>query len=117
MALGWFSNFMIYFVIAIMFALINSALFFISGKIIKIKEGTFLKALACGIYTGLAGMVLAYFNMLILTVFFAVLTLFVINFIYELSFKDKILYLMWLAWVVLILLFSLVVVGIGRIIF
>ena len=125
-----FLGFLINLVMAAIFVLINTGLFLLSGKVskiisheddkVKLDDTVKLKALACGIYAGLAGMVLAYINAIPSAAFpvmilFVLLAIPVVKFVYEKDWKDKELYFMWSIWLFCLFAVFLVIYGITKI--
>jgi hypothetical protein len=100
------AEFFINLILAAIFALINTVLVFVSGKIVKIDDNTILKALACGIYTGVAGLVMAYARLTPLSIALAIGLLPTAKFVYEQEWTSKALYRLWFVWIFLLSVIS-----------
>ncbi len=125
-----FLGFLINLGMAAIFILINTGLFFLSGKLSKIispeddkvkpGDAVKLKALACGIYAGLAGLVLAYLKLpsalaFPVMVLFVLLAIPVVKFVYEKDWNDKEIYFMWGIWLFCLFAVLLVIYGLTKI--
>lgn len=109
------AEFGVNFLLALLLVVVNTGLVFISGQLIKAGENSFLKALACSIYLGIALLITSYVRSIIITGIFLLGMLPVMKFVYDVEWKEKKLYLFWTFWLVLIMAFFLTAFGLLRI--
>lgn len=109
-------GFLINIAFALVFALINVGLFYLSGIALKMQSINVKNSLLFGAYIGVASLAMAYINFLPVSIVLILCSLPIAKYLLDREWDDKNLYFAWLLWLLMVVVVGFIVILLLRIV-